>query len=65
MSSEDNLSYTIDVYNGRGQHFCTLVRVADLSAGLRAFAAAKSRYPGVQIALRHEGRVVEDSKSKT
>lgn len=59
LPGEEDLPFTVDVYDERGNYVRILAKVADLMTGLGAFNAAARRYPGEYIFLRHKARVLQ------
>lgn len=57
----ENLRYSIDVYDERGNLVEVLGRLADLMPAQAAFAACVVKYPDKLIFLRQQARVIRRS----
>jgi hypothetical protein len=57
----EDLRYSIDVFDERGNQLEVLGRVAGLAVALAAFAAACAEYPDKRIFVREGCRVVRSS----
>ncbi len=55
---QENLRYTIDVFDERENFVEVLGRVADLAVAHAAFRSAVAKYPGKRIFLRERCRVI-------
>jgi hypothetical protein len=59
---EENLRYTIDVYDARDNFIECLGRLHDLDAAIAAFNACCAKYPSKRIFVRDRGRVIRSSE---
>jgi hypothetical protein len=55
---EDDLKYTIDVYDERDNAIECLGRLHDLDAAIAAFKACCAKYPDKRIFVRDRARVI-------
>ena len=55
---EENLKYTIDVYDERDNAIECLGRLHDLDAAIAAFEACVAKYPGRRIFVPDRARVI-------
>jgi hypothetical protein len=55
---DEDLRYTIDVYDARDNFIECLGRLHDLDAAIAAFNACRAKYPDRRIFLRQRGRVI-------
>ncbi len=58
---DENLRYSLDVYDERDNYLECLGRVADLSVAHAAFEAAVTKYPEKRIFIRDRARVIRGS----
>ena len=62
--SNENLPYSIDVFDGRDQLVEVFGRLAELDPARAAFNAIVAKYPAKRIFLRNGGRVILKSDGR-